>query len=59
MTVAYMVSNGRLLNVAALRMYAEKEGTPIEGDMIREVPHEELLSNFEGWEEEVRQLCQV
>ena len=59
MVIAFLVSNGRLLNIAATRIYAEKEGSSIEGNMIREVPPEELLEHFEGWEDEAKQLCQV
>ena len=47
------------MNLAASHLYPEKEGTYIEGEMVRDVPQEELLAHFEGWEEDARQLCQV
>ena len=59
MIVAFPVSNNRLINVGASCLFPEKEGSLAMGAITRDVPQEELLAQFEGWEEQVQQLCQV
>lgn len=56
---AYPVSRGRLVNIAAFRCEREKVGMKYEGETVAERTKEELLKEFEGWEDEVTQLLQV
>ncbi|KAF9443216.1 salicylate hydroxylase [Macrolepiota fuliginosa MF-IS2] len=54
--VAYPISKGRLINVVVFFSEPEKEGTPFLGEVMREVSQDEVLGQFEGWEDEAIDL---
>ncbi|KAH8111745.1 FAD/NAD-binding domain-containing protein [Phellopilus nigrolimitatus] len=56
--VAYPISHGRFVNVAAFCTMPEKEGTNFEGKMVEDASQAVLLEQFDGWEEDVMQLLQ-
>ncbi|KAI0643646.1 FAD/NAD-P-binding domain-containing protein [Trametes meyenii] len=51
--VAYPITQGRVLNLAAIVMYPGQEGTIYEGPWTADVSKEEVLQNYIGWEPEV------
>ncbi|KAI0676716.1 FAD/NAD-P-binding domain-containing protein [Trametes maxima] len=51
--VAYPIAQGQILNLAAVIMYPGQEGTIYEGPWTADVPKEEVLKNYVGWEPEV------
>lgn len=57
--VAYPISQGRILNVAALVMDPKLEGTLYEGPWTTDVPQEEVRREYVGWEPEVDDFVQV
>ena len=57
--ITYPISNGRLVNVVAFCSWPDREGSTYDGKMVEERTQEELLKQYEGWEEEVQQLLQV
>lgn len=57
--VAYPISQGRILNVAALVMNPELEGTLYEGPWTTDVSQEEVRREYVGWEPEVDDFVQV
>ncbi|KIK66771.1 hypothetical protein GYMLUDRAFT_37901 [Collybiopsis luxurians FD-317 M1] len=54
--VAYPISHGQLINVAAFTFDIEAEGKPYHGPGIKPVTNEEIVDAFSGWEDEVVQL---
>ncbi|KZT30268.1 salicylate hydroxylase [Neolentinus lepideus HHB14362 ss-1] len=54
--VGYPVAKGKLVNVAAIITDPDLEGTPFDGPSVTTVPKEELLSTFQGFEEDVENL---
>ncbi len=57
--VAYPISQGRILNVAAITTDRESEGTLYEGPWTTEVSQEEVRREYVGWEPEVEEIVQV
>ena len=57
--VAYPISHGTLINVAAFHSWPDKAGTKYNGKMIDEHTTEVLVNSYAGWEEEVIQLLKV
>lgn len=57
--VAYPISKGRFVNFVSLNSHPEKEGTRVDGAMVKEVPIDELRLRHEGWEPHVQQLLGV
>ena len=55
----YPVSQDRLINIVAVTTDLSKEGTVYEGFSSTTASIQEVLSAFEGWEEEVRALLRV
>jgi salicylate hydroxylase len=55
----YPVSKDRLINIVAITTDPSKEGTVYEGSTTTTASSQEVLSVFEGWEEEVRALLRV
>ena len=55
----YPVSQDRLINIVAITTDLSKEGTVHEGPSSTPASTQEVLSVFEGWEEEVRALLRV
>ena len=55
----YPVSQDRLINIVAVTTDLSKEGTVYEGSSSTTASIQEVLSTFEGWEEEVRVLLRV
>lgn len=47
------------MNIAAFQCYREHAGVKYEGNFVTERTREQLLKDYEGWEEEVTQLLQV
>lgn len=47
------------MNVSAGHTYPGKKGTPFEGQLVEERSTEELVQEYDGWEDEVKQLLQV
>ncbi|KLO11287.1 FAD/NAD-binding domain-containing protein [Schizopora paradoxa] len=54
--VAYPISKGRFVNFVSLVTHPEKEGSRLEGPLVKEVPVDELKRYFEGWEPHMQQL---
>ncbi|KAH9945236.1 FAD/NAD-P-binding domain-containing protein [Epithele typhae] len=54
--ISYQVSGGKFLNFVAVFRVPGGEGTPFDGKWVAEVPKEDVLSAFDGWEPEVRQM---
>ena len=59
MIIAYPIVNHSLVNLAAFVFSPDKVGTRYEGELVEPRSCEELLSLFEGWEEEVQVLLKV
>ncbi|TFK35822.1 FAD/NAD(P)-binding domain-containing protein [Crucibulum laeve] len=57
--VTYPISQGRLVNVAAYYSEPQNEGTTLQGAVVSDVSKEEMLSKFEGWEDEVISLLKL
>ena len=55
----YPVSQDRLINIVAITTDPSKEGTVLVGSSTTSASTQEVLSVFEGWEEEVRALLRV
>ena len=55
----YPVSQDRLINIVAVTTDLSKEGAVYEGSSSTTTSIQEVLSAFEGWEEEVRALLRV
>ena len=56
--VVYPVSQNRFINIVAITTDLSKEGTVYEDSSTTTTP-QEVLSVFEGWEEEVQALLRV
>ncbi|KAI5119670.1 hypothetical protein M0805_007760 [Coniferiporia weirii] len=56
--ITYPISHGRLINIAAVRSWPDKDGTIFEGNTVEPCSKEELIEQYVGWEEEVQQLLQ-
>lgn len=54
--VTYPVAKGKLINLAGFSTDVSKEGTIYDGPTSTSCPREEVLSTFQGWEEEVQAL---
>lgn len=50
---------GRLINTVAFYSEPEKEGIPFPGEAVQEASQDEVLSRFEGWEDEAIELLRV
>jgi hypothetical protein len=57
--VSYPIAKGSLINLVAFFSQSEEEGVPCQDDSVQEVPLQEVLERFEGWEEEVMVLLEV
>ena len=57
--IVFPIAKGQLINVVAFCSWPDKEGTVYEGKIVEERAQEELLKQYEGWEDEVQQLLQV
>lgn len=57
--LAIPISGGRFINVGAVYTEPDKEGTVFGGDVVQIRPQQEMLDQFEGWEEEVLQVLRV
>ena len=55
----YPVSQDKLINIVAVTTDPSKEGTVHEGSSTTNASTQEVLSVFDGWEEEVRALLKV
>ena len=55
----YPVSQDRLINIVAITTDLSKEGTVCEGSSTTTATTQEVLSVFDGWEEEVQALLKV
>lgn len=53
------MSENTVINIVAFVSNPEKEWTPLEGKIVEEKSHDEILKMYEGWEPEVIQLLQV
>lgn len=53
------MSHGRLVNLAAFHCFRNMAGTKHEGKYVDVRTTEQLVKEFEGWEEEAGQLLQV
>ena len=47
------------MNVVAFVSDPEKEWTPLEGKMVEERSHDDIVEAYKGWEPEIIQLLQV
>ncbi|KAJ3567137.1 hypothetical protein NP233_g6561 [Leucocoprinus birnbaumii] len=56
--VAYSISGGKYINLVATTHDRSKEGTIWKGPWSSEVPKEELIEQFRGWDPEFQQLIQ-
>ncbi|KAH9853973.1 FAD/NAD-P-binding domain-containing protein [Lenzites betulinus] len=56
--IAYPISQGRILNVAAVVHRPELVGTIYEGPWTAEAPREEVVQSFVGWDPEVEDIMQ-
>ncbi|KDQ56307.1 hypothetical protein JAAARDRAFT_79353 [Jaapia argillacea MUCL 33604] len=54
--ISYPISHGRFVNVAAFVNIPNGEGTMFEGKWVSDVPRQEVVDHFVGWEHEVRAL---
>ncbi|KAF9007509.1 salicylate hydroxylase [Cyathus striatus] len=51
--VSYPISQGTHINVVALFSEPEKEGTLVQGPLVCDATVDEIISTYEGWDEEV------
>ncbi|KAF9007510.1 hypothetical protein BDQ17DRAFT_1539879 [Cyathus striatus] len=51
--VSYPISQGSLVNVVAYFSEPEKQGTLVKGPLVTDASVEEIVSKYEGWDEEV------
>ncbi|KLO12216.1 FAD/NAD-binding domain-containing protein [Schizopora paradoxa] len=56
--VSYPISRGKLINLIGFVSHPEKEGTKLEGPAVIDVPREEMISPYAGFETEARQLME-
>ncbi|KAI0360165.1 FAD/NAD(P)-binding domain-containing protein [Trametes cingulata] len=56
--ITYQISGGAFLNFVAICRVPGGEGAPYKSKWVTEVPKEEVLSQFAGWEPEVQQMLQ-
>ncbi|KAF9553101.1 FAD/NAD(P)-binding domain-containing protein [Agrocybe pediades] len=54
--VVYPISQGRQINIAALVLNSEKKGTYVDGPVVQQSKREEVIENYQGWEEDVEVL---
>ncbi|KAI0689374.1 hypothetical protein BC835DRAFT_255975 [Cytidiella melzeri] len=57
--VSYPVSQGRVVNVAALSCKADLRGTQYEGSWVAQASPDEILANYPDWDPEVRFLLKA
>jgi salicylate hydroxylase len=57
--MAYPVSQGKLVNLAAFLADYKREGTSYDGEIIANVDSEDFVNDFDDFEPEVKQLVQV
>ena len=56
---AYPVSRGTRINVAAFRTRYDLQDTKLDVPWVEETTKDEILGDFDGWEEEVQALIDV
>ncbi|KAJ3577001.1 hypothetical protein NP233_g51 [Leucocoprinus birnbaumii] len=54
--VSYPIAKGNFVNIAAFVSHAEEEGRALDGSPVQKVTQQEVLDQFQGWEEEVMDL---
>jgi hypothetical protein len=57
--MAYPISRGRFINVAAFEVRPHEEGTHFGGPWVVDVDPSYVTSLFQGWEKDVGELIQV
>ncbi|TFK51409.1 salicylate hydroxylase [Heliocybe sulcata] len=57
-SVAYPISQGKLINIVAIYTIPSLEGTHFDGPTVTSVPKHEVLSKFEDFEQEYQELLQ-
>ena len=57
--VTYPVSHGSFINLVGYDNYPGRAGTQYDGKWSQEVPKEEMVNVYKGWEHKLHQLFEV
>lgn len=57
--MTYPIANKTLINVSGVLFFEDKVMTPYDGKIVENRSQAELISHYEGWEEEVQVLLKV
>jgi len=57
--MAYPISRGRFINFCAFEIRPHEEGTHFGGPWVVDVDPSHVISLFQGWERDVREIMQV
>ena len=59
MAVAYPISNGTFINLAAFNADEDRYRSTYDGKWVRDATREEMMSHFVGWDKELTVLMEV